>query len=404
MTTEDTAPVGTSNLHVQQAQVPKTALTHYWLVNMRGGEKVVEQLRALYPAADLFTHVFDEGAVSSFLRQNVRTTFISRLPWAKRLYKYYLPFMPIALERLDLSGYELVISSEAGPAKGGLPSPNTLHICYCHSPMRYVWRLGNDRRATDGYIGILAEPIFHYLRQWDLATAFRVDHFIANSENTRRRIGSLYRRDAEVIHPPVATDRFEIDPAPRDFYLFVGELVEYKRADLAVDTCRELDLPLVVIGEGPHRERLQRRAGPATTFLGKQDDDTVACYMRQCRALIFPGEEDFGIVPVEVMASERPVVALGKGGALETVVPNRTGILFSSPTVGDLIAALRRMETCHQAFVPTHLRAHATGFDTSVFRTRMQNFIDKAIEQFRADVPPRSACSGLVENVTPSLE
>lgn len=364
----------------------RVALIHYWLVSMRGGEKVLEQLLHLYPDADVFTHVYDHDKLSKEIqRANVKTTAISRLPFARRLYKNYLPFMPYALESLDLSDYDVIVSSESGPAKGVLRSPATLHICYCHSPMRYIWNLGGDRRGQSGIQKFLSQPVFHYLRQWDLLNSFRVDYFIANSQNTQRRIAALYRRDAEIIHPPVATDRFSIDPAPGDFYLFVGELVEYKRVDLAVEACRELGLPLVVIGEGAHRKRIEKRAGPSVSFLGRQDDATVASYMRRCRALIFPGEEDFGIVPVEVMASGRPVIALGKGGARETVVPGRTGILFATPTLADLVAALRQMEASHEAFIPSDIRAHAEDFDTSVFRTRMQAFIEAALDRFRAD-------------------
>jgi glycosyltransferase involved in cell wall biosynthesis len=251
--------------------------------------------------------------------------------------------------------------------------------------MRYLWNLGGDTRGRTGLSGLISQPVFHHLRQWDIINSFRVDHFIANSRNTQRRIAALYRREAEIIHPPVSTERFEIDPAPGDFYLFVGELVEYKRADLAVEACRELGLPLVVIGEGAHRKRIEKRAGPSVSFLGRQDDASVASYMQRCRALIFPGEEDFGIVPVEVMAAGRPVIALGKGGALETVVPERTGLLFPAPTVADLVAALQQMEACHERFAPSEIRAHAEGFDTRVFRARMQAFIEGALDRFRAD-------------------
>lgn len=371
---------------ISSAKPTRVALLHYWLVNMRGGEKVLEQLLHLYPDADVFTHVYDKEKMSKPLqRANVKTTAISRLPLARRLYKQYLPFMPYALESLDLGEYDVVVSSESGPAKGVLRSPDCLHICYCHSPMRYLWNLGGDRRGQRGVQNLLSQPIFHYLRQWDVLNSFRVDYFVANSQNTQRRIAALYRRDAEIIHPPVETNRFSIDPAPGEFYLFVGELVEYKRADLAVAACRELGLPLVVIGEGAQRKRLETQAGPTVSFLGRQDDPTVAAYMRRCRALIFPGEEDFGIVPVEVMASGRPVIALGKGGARETVVPGRTGILFATPTLADLIGALRQMEASHRDFVPRHIRAHAEGFDTDLFRTRMQAFIESALDRFRAD-------------------
>jgi glycosyltransferase involved in cell wall biosynthesis len=374
-----------TNVPEAATALPHTALVHYWLLNMRGGEKVLEQILDMFPAADVYTHAYDPDRLSAtFRKAAVTTTFIAQLPFAKRFYRHYLPLMPMALEAVDLSGYELVISSESGPAKGVLRSPDSLHICYCHSPMRYVWRLGGDTRAQGGLIGLLSQPLLHYLRQWDLATAARVDHFVANSRNTQRRIAALYRREAEVIYPPVDTRRFELAPEPEDFYLVIGELVQYKRVDLAIDAFRELDLPLVIIGDGGDRKQMMRRAGPRTTFLGKADDATVARHMARCRALIFPGEEDFGIVPVEVMASGRPVIAFGRGGALETVVPGRTGVLFNTQTMAGLVEAVREMEERHDRFVPADIQHHARTFDTAVFRERMRDFILIALERFRA--------------------
>lgn len=334
-----------SDLHTGK----RVAIIHYWLVGMRGGEKVLEALCRMFPQADIFTHVADPKTLSAVLkRHKITQTRVGRLPFAKTLYQTYLPLMPRALEELDLSGYDLVISSEAGPAKGVIAPPNAPHLCYCHSPMRYLWDQYHVYRNGAGVLTRAAMPHFaHGLRQWDVTSAQRVDGFVANSHFVAKRIEKYWRRQADVVAPPVALEEFT--PASQsmlgDFYLWVGELAPYKRPDLAIEAFKRLDKPLLVIG-GPDKQvqALKAGAGRQTTFLGKVSFDVMKDHMARCKALIFPGEEDFGIVPVEVMASGRPVIAYGRGGILDTVVPGETGLLFQDQTVDALIKAVTDFE------------------------------------------------------------
>jgi glycosyltransferase involved in cell wall biosynthesis len=361
----------------------RVALIHYWLVTMRGGEKVLEALLDLFPQADIYTHVYVPGAVSAKIQAaRVSTTFIQKLPLARKVYQKYLPLMPLALEQLDLRGYDLVISSESGPAKGVLTGPDTLHICYCHTPMRYVWDMYQDYLAASGPLARVAMRFFcHRLRLWDVASARRVDYFAANSRNVARRIAKHYGREAEVIHPPVDVDFFspqgEAFPEPEDYYLYVGQLTRYKRADIAVDACARMGKKLLLIGEGEDRKRLERAAGPGVTFLGKQEGDVLRRYMQRCRALLFPGEEDFGIVPVEAMASGRPVIAYGRGGALETVIPGKTGLLFQEQSVSALCGALEDFTSRSGEFSAHTLREHAGNFSHEVFRRNFSAFYER---------------------------
>ncbi len=370
----------------------KVAIVHYWLVGMRGGEAVVEALCDMFPDADVYTHVYDPTAISSTIsRHDVRTTFIQRLPGAVRHYQKYLPLMPIALEQLDLREYDLVISSESGPAKGVITSPGAMHVCYCHSPMRYVWDMYHDYLEGAGAATrILMRPIFHYLRAWDVTTAARVDHFVANSNYVASRIRKYYRRDALVIHPPVDTTAFAPTENVEDFYLVVGELVRYKRVDLALEAFNRLGKPLVVIGDGEQRKALQRAAKPNITFLGRQPRAAIKNHYSRCKAVIFPGKEDFGIVPVEAMASGRPVLALAAGGALETVVDGKTGLFFHDQSVDALIDTVHHFESRADGFAPEVLTAHAAEFDRCQFERRFLEFLERVTEQDVKPIPTPS--------------
>lgn len=327
----------------------RVAIIHYWLVGMRGGEKVIEALCRMFPRADIFTHVVDRAVLSDTLnRHDIYETRVGRMPFAKRLYQKYLPLMPRALEELDLNGYDLVISSEAGPAKGVIAPPGTPHLCYCHSPMRYLWDQYHVYRNGAGRLTKLLMPhLAHPLRQWDVTSAARVDGIVSNSNFVAKRVEKYWRRTSDVVAPPVAVEEFTPSTPDElgDFYLWAGELAPYKRPDLAVDAFKELDLPLVVIG-GPADavKTLSARAGPKTKFLGKVPFDVLKKHMAQCRALVFPGEEDFGIVPVEAMAAGRPVIAYGSGGILDSVVDGETGIFFETQTVDALVDAVKRFE------------------------------------------------------------
>jgi glycosyltransferase involved in cell wall biosynthesis len=361
----------------------KVAIVHYWLVGMRGGEKVLEALCEMYPDADIYTHVYNPAAISPTInRHRIHTTFISRLPWALRWYQRYLFLMPLALEQLDLRGYDLVISSESGPAKGSVVSIDTLHICYCHTPMRYSWDMYHEYLADAGRVTRWAmRPIMHYLRMWDLLSAFRVDHFVANSNYVARRIAKHYRRQSEVIHPPVSTEDFFVADSVGDYYLLVGQLVRYKRADIAVEAFNKMGRKLVVIGEGEQYDQLAAMAKPNVCLLGRQPFSAIQEHYAKCRALIFPGVEDFGIVPLEAMASGRPVIAYRMGGALETVKDGSTGLFFDAQNAEALIDAVERYEARAHEFDPESIRAHAETFDVSSFKSKMQSFIERLVQE-----------------------
>lgn len=361
----------------------RVAIVHYWLVGMRGGEKVVESLLRIYPQADLFVHVYKPEAVSPLIRgRRVIQSFIGRLPFAAKLYKNYLPLMPMALEQLDLRGYDLIISSESGPAKGVVPPPGSVHVCYCHSPMRYVWNMFHDYRNTTGMLKrLLMLPAAHYIRMWDALSAQRVDHFVANSSTVAQRIARYYQRDAEVIPPPVAVDDFYIDPqAGRDgVWLMAGELVPYKRPDLAVQAFNAMGRRLIVVGGGEMLDEVRRIAGPTVTVLGPQPFARLRQLYAECFALVFPGEEDFGIVPVEAMASGRPVLAFGRGGATETVVDGVTGLFFEEQSIAAIVDGVERMQAL--PINPQAIRIHAERYATAVFERRMRAFVDSVLAE-----------------------
>ena len=367
------------------AHALKVAIVHYWLVDRRGGERVVEALCELYPQADLFTHVHDPAPFAETLAGHaVRTTFVNRLPFARRMLEPYLPLMPLACEQIDLRGYDLVISSESGPAKGVIAPPDALHVCYCHSPMRYAWDLYPHYLAEAGWLKRAAmRPLMHYLRLWDQASAQRPDAIVANSAHTRARVAKYWRREAEVIPPPVETARFATGAtvAAGESYLCAGQLMGYKRIDLAVDAFDVLGLPLVVVGTGPELEGLRRRAKPNVTFLGWQSDDALARHVAECRALVFPGEEDFGIVPVEAMAAGRPVIAYRRGGALDSVKDGETGLFFDTQTPEALADAVRRFEASRSRFDAARIAAHAAGFDREHFKRRFAALVDRLLEE-----------------------
>ncbi len=324
----------------------RVAIVHYWLVGMRGGERVLERLLSLYPQADIFTHVYDPASVSRAISDRVvRTTFIDRLPGARRHYQKYLALMPLALEQLDLRGYDLVISSESGPAKGVIAAPDALHICYCHSPMRYLWDHYHEYLRDSGPIARMAMPIiFSRLRQWDVTSAARVDAFIANSSFIKARIRRAWGRESCVVHPCVAVSDFAPSNDVGPGYLWVSQLRPYKRAMLAVEAFNRLGLPLTIIGDGPQAAELRRAAKPNISFKSRLTYRELQVAYATCRALVFTPEEDFGIVPVEANASGRPVIAFGRGGVTDSIVPEQTGIFFDAQTPDSLCDAVERFE------------------------------------------------------------
>ena len=361
----------------------RVAIVHYWLVGMRGGEKVVEALLELFPDAVIYTHVVDRQALSETLRnRDIRTTFINRLPGARKHYQKYLPLMPMALEQLDLTGYDLVISSESGPAKGVITRPDALHICYCHSPMRYLWDHYPIYRAGAGRVArAFMAMVFPFLRIWDFASAARVDHVVANSNFVARRIRKAWGRTAHVIFPPVDVDRFKVSQERSDVFVCAGQLVPYKRIDLAIAAFNLSGAKLVIAGAGPEEARLRAMAGPNVTFAGAIDDAKFASLIRECRGLVFPGEEDFGIVPVEAMACGRPVIAYRSGGACDTVIDGVTGVLFAEQTVESLLAAVNRFERLEPDLDPHRIRAHAEAFGRQRFMREFDDFVRQSLAE-----------------------
>ena len=353
----------------------KVALVHYWLVGMRGGEKVLEALCRIFPQADIFTLVLDPGKISpTIARHRIETSFLQRIG-GRRHYQKMLPLMPFALEAFDLTSYDLVVSSEAGPAKGIIPAPDAVHVCYCHSPMRYIWDLQAQYCRESGWLTRkMLRTTGPLLRQWDVTTAARVDHFVANSAFVAKRIEKYYRREASVIHPPVDLDRFSISPEVADYYLCAGQITPYKKIEVAVDAFTRSGRPLVVIGGGA-TAALRERAGPNVAFLGMVDDATMAERFARCRALVFPGVEDCGIVPLEVMASGRPVIAFGRGGVTETVTAGETGLFFHDQTAEALNDAVDRFEATISDFQPEAIRRHARTFGGADFERKLAAFI-----------------------------
>ena len=359
----------------------KVALVHDWLTGMRGGEKVLEGLCRLFPDADIHALFYHRGSVSALIeRHRVHTSILQYLPLARTHYRSYLPLYPFAIERFDLDDYDFVISSSHCAAKAVIPPGRARHLCYCHSPMRYGWDQF-DAYFGPARVGALASrwfyrPLLAWLARWDAATASRVHRFVANSRHVAQRIRRYYNRDATIVYPPVDTVFFHPSEPPREsHFLIVSAFVPYKRLDLAIEACQRVGASLRIIGDGPDRERLERTAGSGVQFLGRLSDEQVRDEYRRARALILPGEEDFGIVPVEAQACGCPVVALGRGGALETVIDGETGILFPESTPQSLGVALDRAAATR--FDGDRLRRHAEQFSTERHLREMRAVIDE---------------------------
>lgn len=366
----------------------KIAIVHDWLTTYRGGERVVGELLKMYPQADLFSVVdFMEERDRHMLDGRVpHTSFIQRMPFARRRYRAYLPLMMAAVEQFDLGGYDLVISSSSAVAKGVITGPGQIHISYVHSPIRYAWDLQHvylrEAGLTRGLGGIFARALLHYVRLWDMRTANGVDCFIANSHFIARRIWKIYRREACVIHPPVDTDRFTLPDTPRgDFYLTASGLVPYKRVPMIAEAFAAMpDRKLVVVGDGPEMPALRRAAGPNVTVLGYQSSEELVRLFRQARAFVFAAEEDFGITPVEAQACGMPVIAYGRGGLLESVRglddPNPTGVFFAEQTAESLAQAVRLFEENEHRFDPSVIRDNALRFAPEQFRQAFRALVE----------------------------
>ncbi len=369
----------------------RIAIVHHWFVSRGGGERVAEVLAEMFPTADVFALVVDPKFIPDGLfGRHLISSFLQRIPGAKRIHRHLLPFYPLAVEQLDLTGYDLILSSDSGPMKGVLTGPGTVHICYCHSPMRYVW---------DGYHAYLREmsPVAripfalaaHYVRNWDYIAAQRVTRFVANSKYVAGRIARYYGRESTVLYPPVDTERGFIAEVPADYYLAVGRMVPYKRTEILIEACNRLRTPLHIVGSGPETKRLKAIAGPTIKFLGALNNDDLWHTYAHARALLFAAEEDFGIVPLESQACGRPVIAYGKGGALETVIGHSsatkakspTGVFFSEQTPESVMEGIRYFESIESDYSPGMIRQHAQQFDTTVFVQRLHEFLEPWLER-----------------------
>jgi glycosyltransferase involved in cell wall biosynthesis len=367
------------------ASSPRVALAHHWLVGMRGGEKVLEQICTLHPGAPIYTLVANPAKLSAQLQAHpIVTSRLQRIPGAARHYKKMLPLFPWAIGALKVKGpVDLVISSDAAVIKG-LDCDGVPHVCYCHSPPRYLWDLQQDyteSAETGGAAGrLLFNAVVPYVREFDRQAAQRVTHFIANSAFVRQRIQAHYGRESEIIYPPVALDDFAVArEKPDDFYVVVSQLVPYKRIDVAVQAFNALKKTLIVIGEGSERARLEKMAGPTVKFLGSQPFPVLREHFRKCRALIFPGIEDFGITPLEAQASGRPVLAYRAGGVLETIQEGVTGLFFSHQTAESLVEAVEKFESGPAPFRPEDCRASAERFGPDRFRVNFSDFLARQL-------------------------
>ncbi len=370
----------------------KTAIVHDWLVVFGGAERVLEQMLKRYPDADLYS-LFDflpPDGRHFINNKSVTTSCLQRLPFARTRYRSYLPFFPYAIEQFDLSGYDLVISSSYCVAKGVITGPDQLHVCMCYSPMRYAWDLKHqylkEANLEKGISGLAAKYLLHRLKKWDALTANGVDEFIAISEFIARRIFKAYRRDSTVIYPPVDVSTYALHPKKDDFYLTASRLVPYKKIDLIVETFTQMpDRQLIVIGDGPEYRKIKHKAGSNVQLLGYQPPDVLRYHMQRARAFVFAAEEDFGIVPLEAQACGTPVIAYGKGGALESILPDKTGVFFEIQDVASLRAAVQRFDRLQPSFDPASVRANALRFSTERFQREFGQFMDAAIRRFQQD-------------------
>lgn len=382
----------------------RVALIHDWLTNLAGSERVLLTMHDIYPDAPIYTSVFVPEEFPTLAGADVRTSFLQRMPLARTRHQAFPMLRTVAFERFDLSGYDVVISSSHAEAKGVITRPETLHICYCYTPIRYYWSgyhhyLENPRFGVlNPLLRALLPYMTNYLRVWDRCAADRVDLFVAISEHVARRIRKYYRREADVIHPPVDTSWLRPSSRVEDYFLLVGRLIPYKRADIAVQAFNRLGLPLKIAGTGSELESLRRMARPNVEFLGRVGDAELGELYSHCAALIFPQEEDFGIVPLEAMAAGRPVIAYRAGGALETVVEGETGMFFDRQDAECLEEAVRNFDPGR--FDPERARRQAALFDTSVFKEKFSTYVERAWKSFH-EATGKPAKAGHLREVPP---
>jgi glycosyltransferase involved in cell wall biosynthesis len=364
-----------------------TAIIHEWLVTLAGAESVLRSIYNLYPGT-IYTLFYDSDPMKGtpWEHQKIKTSFLQRIPFGKKHHRAFLPFYPLAIEQFDLREHKIIISSSYAVAKGVLNASDQLHICYCHSPMRYIWDLTYEyldaAGLNSGLKSMIVRAIFHNIRIWDAVSSNRVNEFVANSHYIAHRIWKCYNRRARVIYPPVDVDRFYIGQKKERYFITISRLVPYKRIDILIQAFNALKLPLMIIGEGPSMDSLKKIASPNILFLGHQSPSQVEEYLSNARAFVFSAEEDFGIVNVEAQAAGLPVIAYGRGGALETVIENKTGHFFYRQHPDDLIEVIKKFLSHEESFDPVVIRNNALRFPRSRFEKEFKEFVDEAWEHF----------------------
>jgi glycosyltransferase involved in cell wall biosynthesis len=366
----------------------KVAITHDHLTQSGGAERVLEAIQDIWPKAPTYTLLYDKSVMDSiFGHRDIRPSFLQKIPFSIKHPRLLLPLMPTATERHNLSGFDVIISSSSAFSKGIIAPSDSIHICYCHTPTRYLWSDTNsyiEELHAPWFVKMLLPPLLNHLRTWDRLSSDRVDYFIANSETVRRRIQKYYRRDSHVIHPPVETDQFAVSMKPKEYYLIGGRLVPYKRYDLVIDAFTKLGLPLKVFGTGPIEKDLIRRAGKNIKFLGKVSNQERARLFEDAIAFLHPQEEDFGITPVESMASGRPVIAYQKGGATETVIDRKTGVFFKNQTWEEVANTVLHFD--HTKYNPMEIREHAKQFCVENFHNKMLAFVEEKWQNHKKEI------------------
>lgn len=362
----------------------RVALVHDWLPFMGGAERVLTNFLEIYENAPIYTSVYNRENLKGILKtSDIKGSFLQNFKGAVKNHRKYFPLMPVAFEMFNLNEYDVVLSSSSSCAKGVITNPSTCHICYCHSPMRYGWEFFYEYiENMSGLKKTFVKYVMNYMRMWDKTSSDRVDYFIANSKNVAKRIWKHYRRESYIIHPPVRSKFYNVGENKEDFFLIVSRLQEYKKVDLAVEVFNELKLPLVIIGDGPMKESIQKKiTSPYIKLLGRESDEVIRDYYSRAKGFLFPGEEDFGITPLEAQASGTPVIAFGKGGALETVVDEKTGVFFKEQTVKSMMDSIQRFNT--MTFDKQEIRKHAEKFDEEIFKTKIKNFVHEKTEEFK---------------------
>lgn len=362
----------------------KIAIVCDWLTTLGGAERIIQGLHRLFPDAPIYTALFDKN-IPGFEHARIIPSFLQKIPFARKHHQWFLSLMPIAFEQFDLSDFDIVISSSHSCAKGIITKPKTMHICYCHSPMRYVW--DNCHRYVEEYrlnpiIKKFVPKMLHKIRLWDRLAAQRVDYFIANSKHVKKRIQKYYQRDADVVYPFVDIKKFHLGKKIDSYYLAVGRLTSYKKFDLLIDTFNELCLPLKIVGTGVEKEKLEKKANANIEFLGRVDDQELANLYAESRALLFPQNEDFGIAPLESFASGRPVIAFRDGGALETIIEGETGLFFDEQNIISLKSAVQKFERTIDQFDPLTIQKHAQKFSYDVFCKNILDVVDRRFKEW----------------------